>query len=137
MPLKLSGRITGLLCGAALAGLLPMSASADDTKVITSWDLQTQERTVATIRDAADRFEASHPGFKVEDSHIANDAYKTKLKIAFGANEAPLVFSTSWGGGPLREYIKAGNVTNLTPYLEKNKEFADRFLPSQFLACQV
>ena len=114
MQLKLSSRIASLLCGVAMAGLLPMSASADDTKVITSWDLQTQERTVSTIRDAADRFEAANPGFKVEDAHIANDAYKTKLKIAFGANEAPCVF-TSWGGGPLREYIKAGNVTDLTP----------------------
>lgn len=131
MQLKLSSRIASLLCGVAMAGLLPMSASADDTKVITSWDLQTQERTVSTIRDAADRFEAANPGFKVEDAHIANDAYKTKLKIAFGANEAPCVF-TSWGGGPLREYIKAGNVTDLTPYLEKHKEFADRFLPASF-----
>ncbi|WP_096176592.1 extracellular solute-binding protein [Cohaesibacter sp. ES.047] len=130
----LSKRITNLLCGVAVAGLLPIAAaSADDTKVITSWDLQTQERTVATIRDAADRFEAANPGFKVEDAHIANDAYKTKLKIAFGANEAPCVFTT-WGGGPLREYIKAGKVTNLTPYLEEHKEFADRFLPAGFSA---
>ena len=132
MKLSLSNRITNLLCGVAVAGLLPVAgASADDAKVITSWDLQTQERTVATIRDAADRFEAANPGFKVEDSHIANDAYKTKLKIAFGANEAPCVF-TSWGGGPLREYIKAGNVTNLSPYLEEHKEFADRFIPASF-----
>ncbi|WP_319533131.1 extracellular solute-binding protein [uncultured Cohaesibacter sp.] len=132
MQSTLSNRITRLLCGVAFAGLLPVAgALADDAKVITSWDLQTQERTVATIRDAADRFEAANPGYKVEDSHIANDAYKTKLKIAFGANEAPCVF-TSWGGGPLREYIKAGKVTNLTPYLESNKDFADRFLPASF-----
>nr|WP_321458462.1 extracellular solute-binding protein [uncultured Cohaesibacter sp.] len=132
MHLKFSSRITNLLCGVAAASMLPMAAaSAADTKVITSWDLQTQERTVATIRDAADRFEAENPGFKVEDSHIANDAYKTKLKIAFGANEAPCVFTT-WGGGPLREYIKAGNVTDLTPYLENNKEFTDRFMPASF-----
>ncbi len=120
---------------ALLAGLLPLAAQAQETQQITSWDLQTQERTVATIRDAMDRFEAANPGFKVVDSHIANDAYKTKLKIAFGANEPPCVFST-WGGGPLREYIRAGQVVDLTPYLDAHPEFRDRFVPVSYDAAR-
>jgi raffinose/stachyose/melibiose transport system substrate-binding protein len=106
-------------------------ALAADARTITVWDLQTQAGAVKVIRDAANRFEAAHPGLKVEDTHIQNDAYKAKIKIAFGAGEPPCVFST-WGGGPLREYVKAGQVVDLTPYLDKDKAFRDRFLPASF-----
>lgn len=122
-----------LLAGAAALAIAATAASADDAKVITQWDLQTTPGAVKVIRGADDRFEAAHPGYKVEDTHILNTAYKTKLKIAFGANEPPCVFS-SWGGGPLREYVAANQVVDLTPYLEKDPAFKDRFLPASFRA---
>ena len=124
-----------LACASALA-CLTMPAGAQDTKTISVWDLQTMPGAVKVIRDAADRFQANHPGYKVEDTHVLNDAYKTKIKIAFGANEPPCVFST-WGGGPLREYVKAGQVVDLTPYLDKDKAFRDRFLAPSFKAATV
>lgn len=124
-----------LACATAVASLT-MPAGAQDVKTITVWDLQTMPGAVKVIRGAADRFEASHPGYKVEDTHILNDAYKTKIKIAFGANEPPCVFST-WGGGPLREYVKSGAVVDLTPYLDKDPAFRDRFLPPSFKAATI
>ena len=124
-----------LLAGAAVLFASAVSASADN-KVITEWDLQTTTGAVKVIRDAADRFEAANPGYKVEDTHILNDAYKAKIKIAFGANEPPCVFS-SWGGGPLREYVAADQVVDLTPYLDKDPAFKDRFLPASFKAATV
>ncbi|SKA02229.1 extracellular solute-binding protein [Consotaella salsifontis] len=126
----MAARLGALLCGAAVAAALPLGAHAED-KVITEWDLQTTPGAVAVIRDAEDRFEKDHPGFKVEDSHILNDAYKAKLKIAFGAGEPPCVFS-SWGGGPLREYVNADQVVDLTPYLDQHPEFKDRFATASF-----
>ncbi|MDR3517085.1 MAG: extracellular solute-binding protein [Azospirillaceae bacterium] len=124
-----------VLCGTALAlslaAVLPLAARAQGGRTITEWDLQTTAGAVKVIHDAADRFEQANPGFRVEESHIANDAYKTKLKIAFGANEPPCVFAT-WGGGPLREYVKSGQVVDLTPYLDKDPAFRDRFLPNSF-----
>ncbi|WP_116131930.1 extracellular solute-binding protein [Tropicimonas sp. IMCC34043] len=120
-----------LLCSALVAGLLPLAGNAQDTKEITSWDLQTQDRTVANIRAGMDRFEAANPGYKVVDSHFANDAYKTKLKIAFGANQPPCVFA-SWGGGPLREYIRAGEVVDLSPYLDANPAVKGYFMPASY-----
>jgi raffinose/stachyose/melibiose transport system substrate-binding protein len=126
-------RFFRLLSGVTIAAVLPFTASAGDVKTITSWDLQTQAKTIETFDDAVKRFEAKNKGYKVKGSHIANDAYKTKLKVAFGANEPPCVFTT-WGGGPLREYIKAGQVVNLAPYLKKNQKFMDRFAPASFSA---
>lgn len=123
------------LSTAALLALAARPAAAQD-KVITLWDLQTLPGAVKVIRGAADRFEASHPGFKVEDTHILNDAYKTKLEIAFGAKQPPCVFST-WGGGPLREYVKAGEVVDLAAALDADPAFRDRFLPVSFRAATV
>ncbi|SFD16734.1 extracellular solute-binding protein [Tropicimonas isoalkanivorans] len=133
MQFRPTAKAAKLLSCAALASILPLAGYSQDVKTLTSWDLQTQEDTVKVIRNGMDRFEAANPGFKVEDSHFANDAYKTKLKIAFGADEAPCIFS-SWGGGPLREYIKSDQVVDLTPYLDENPEFKDRFMPASFTA---
>ncbi len=128
-----STRFLGLLSGVALAAAVSLTVLADNVKIITSWDLQTQTQTVKTFDDAVRRFESKNKGYNVKGSHIANDAYKTKLKVAFGANKPPCIF-TSWGGGPLREYIRAGQVVNLSPYLKKNQKFMDRFAPAGFSA---
>lgn len=106
-------------------------ARAQDVKTLTEWDIRTQASSNKVMVDAVARFEKSHPGYKVERSAVLNDPYKVKLKIAFGANEPPCVFA-SWGGGPLREYVKAGQVVDLTPYLAKDTAFRDRFVPSAF-----
>ncbi|MDR3373113.1 MAG: extracellular solute-binding protein [Ancalomicrobiaceae bacterium] len=131
MSAKRASTLSALLMGASFAVFAGTAAVADDVKTITEWDLQTTPAAVKVIRDAADRFEATHPGFKVADTHIQNDAYKAKIKIAFGANDAPCIFS-SWGGGPLREYVHANQVLDLTPYLDKDPAFKDRFLAPSF-----
>ncbi len=78
----------------------------------------------------------ANPGFNTEQSHILNEAYKTKLKIAFGAGQPPCVFA-SWGGGPLREYVKSNQVRDLTPYLAKDPAYKDRFVPTGFNAVTI
>ncbi|WP_341679361.1 extracellular solute-binding protein [Niveibacterium sp. SC-1] len=105
--------------------------AAQEPKVITSWDIQTTSSASKLLGDAAARFEKGNPGYKVDMAHIMNDAYKAKLKIAFGANQPPCVF-TSWGGGPLHEYIKAGQVVDLTPHLAGAPAYRDRFAKAGF-----
>jgi raffinose/stachyose/melibiose transport system substrate-binding protein len=125
--------ISSLVCPLSAIALstLALVASAQDSKVVSEWDIQTQPAASKVLQDAASRFEKANPGFKVERSAIPNDAYKAKLKIAFGANEPPCVFN-NWGGGPLREYIKAGQVLDLTPYLAKDNAFRSRFVSASF-----
>lgn len=124
-------KLSVLISSLTVLALSPLAAQAQESKTITQWDLQTTSGAVKILGDAVSRFEKANPGYKVEQSHIQNDAYKTKLKIAFGANQPPCVFS-SWGGGPLREYVKAGQVVELTNYLSKAPEYHDRFAPAGF-----
>ena len=123
-------RVGAMVCSASLCLLAPM-ARAEDAQAITSWDIRTAAPWAKLVDDSVARFEKANPGVKVEQSHVLNDAYKSKLKIAFGAKQPPCLFTT-WGGGPLREYVKSGQVVELTPYLEKDKAYTDRFLPVGF-----
>lgn len=118
-----------LVALALVAGLAAGSAAAQ--QAVTEWDVQTQPGPSKILQDAAMRFEKANPAFKAQRTPIPNDAYKTKLKIAFGANEPPCVFM-NWGGGALREYVKAGQVTDLTPLLAKDAAFKARFLGNAF-----
>src|ERR1700743_1813689 len=118
--------IAAALTFAALAATT--SASFADDKTITEWDLKTVPAEQKAVDDAVPRFKAANPGTDVQSVHTLNDAYKTKLKIAFGAGDPPCVFA-SWGGGVLHEYVKSNQVADLTPYLDKSPEFKKRFLP--------
>jgi raffinose/stachyose/melibiose transport system substrate-binding protein len=102
-----------------------------DDKVITEWDQQTNASSSKILRDASDRFEKANPGYKVENSHVLNEAYKTKLKVAFGANQPPCVFE-NWGGGGLHEYVKSGQIVDLTPYLAKDPAYKARFMKASW-----
>ncbi len=123
-------RVCVIVGSLTVFALSPLAQQAK-IKTITEWDLQTTKGAVQILNDGAARFEKANPGYKVEQSHIQNDAYKTKLKIAFGANQPPNVFS-SWGGGPLKEYVKAGQVVDLTSYLAKDPAYRDRFASAGF-----
>lgn len=106
---------------------------AQSGKPIVEWDHQTDGNEPSNLQAAIARFGGANPGYQVESSHVLNDAYKAKLKIAFGAAQPPCVFDT-WGGGGLREYVKSGQVADLTPFLKQNKAFSDRFLPTSWSA---
>jgi raffinose/stachyose/melibiose transport system substrate-binding protein len=58
-------------------------------------------------------FEKQNPNIKVKITQMRNENYKSKLPIAFSGNTAPDVFF-SWGGGWLHEFVKSGNVLNIT-----------------------
>lgn len=58
-----------------------------------------------------------------------NDPYKTKIRTAVGANQAPtLIFG--WGGGVLKSYVDADQVEDLTSWLGENADFKSKLLPS-------
>ncbi|HTH59366.1 MAG TPA: extracellular solute-binding protein [Paraburkholderia sp.] len=107
------------------------AVQAEPVKTITAWDQQTNASSSKILRDAADRFEKANPGYKVEESHVLNEAYKTKLKVSFGADQPPCVFE-NWGGGGLHEYVKSGQIVDLSPYLNKDPAYRNRFMKASW-----
>jgi raffinose/stachyose/melibiose transport system substrate-binding protein len=89
------------------------------------------------IRQASvDRFNKANPNAKIKATTFANDAYKTKIKTAIGAGQAPTII-WGWGGGGLRSYVQANQVEDLTPWFEQNAAVKDRLFPSSFGAATI
>ena len=58
------------------------------------------------IRQArVERFNEANPDTKIKATTFQNDAYKTKIKTAIGAGQAPTII-WGWGGGGLRSYVE-------------------------------
>lgn len=90
------------------------------------WHIQVYDPTRPVLDAAVKRYEAQS-GLTVEVMPIANDAFKTKLKVALAARDLPDVFHT-WGGGVLKSAIAAGAVTDMTDMVPESVK--GRFHPA-------
>ena len=116
-----------LMLTAALLLSVGALAAAQDVK-ITFWHIQNTGTGPEMIQQAVDRYMADNPGVTVEVVPMQNDPYKTRIRTAMGAGDPPCVFP-SWGGGPLFEYVQAGQAIDLTDYMEADN-YLERFVPA-------
>jgi raffinose/stachyose/melibiose transport system substrate-binding protein len=86
--------------------------------------------------DTVKRFNAANADSKITYTEFQNDAYKTKIKTAIGAGQAPTII-WGWGGGGLKSYVDAGQVQDLTGWFQQNAKVKDRLFPSAFGAATV
>jgi raffinose/stachyose/melibiose transport system substrate-binding protein len=112
-------------CGSAAGrGKVSSTAKPGGTNV-TMWLVTTGPSPANTvINQEVSGFEKSHPGDTITIDYIENQSYKQKIQLAMGAGNAPTIFWT-WGGGPLKQFIDAGDVASLG-----NPGWASDFLPS-------
>lgn len=73
--------------------------------------------TGVLYNEIARRYEASHPGVKVEIQYLENESYKKKLTTMLQSQDRPNILY-SWGGGSMREQVKAGVLEDLTPAMD-------------------
>jgi len=85
---------------------------------------------------SVDRFNSANPNTKIQTTAFQNDAYKTKIKTAIGAGQAPTII-WGWGGGGLKSYVEANQVEDLTDWFSQNAAVKDRLFPSSFGAATV
>jgi raffinose/stachyose/melibiose transport system substrate-binding protein len=85
---------------------------------------------------SVDRFNKANPDAQIKATTFANDAYKTKIKTAIGAGQAPTII-WGWGGGGLRSYVQASQVEDLTSWFAENGAVKDRLFPSSFGAATI
>jgi raffinose/stachyose/melibiose transport system substrate-binding protein len=89
------------------------------------------------IRQASvKRFNDANPNSKIKATTFQNDAYKTKIKTAIGAGQAPTII-WGWGGGGLRSYVQANQVEDLTSWFQQNPDVKNRLFPASFGAATV
>ncbi len=78
-------------------------------------------------RSAADEYEKSHPGVKVQFNYLENEAFKAKLPTLLQTKDKPSVFH-SWGGGVMKEQVQSGVCQDITSAIAG--EFRDSFYPA-------
>lgn len=82
------------------------------------------------------RWNQANPSAKISYTEFQNDAYKTKIKTAIGAGQGPTII-WGWGGGTLREYVRSGQVEDLTSWFAANPNLRNRLFPSSFGAATI
>ncbi|UBU17614.1 extracellular solute-binding protein [Nonomuraea gerenzanensis] len=101
----------------------------------TYWYLSTQPQEGVRTR-TMERHNKANPNAQIEGTTFQNDAFKTKIKTAIGAGQAPTLI-WGWGGGTLRSYVQAGQVEDLTSWFEQNPAVKDKVFPSAFGAATI
>jgi raffinose/stachyose/melibiose transport system substrate-binding protein len=94
------------------------------------------EPNQTTMQKAVDAFNSANSADKITVTYFQNDAYKTKIKTAIGANQAPTIIY-GWGGGGLKTYAEANQVEDLTGWFDQNPDLKKKFFPSVFGAATV
>lgn len=119
-------------CGTAGPGV---SGGGGTGAAATYWYLSGQPQE-GVRTDAVTRFDKANPKAQIVGTTFQNDAYKTKIKTAIGAGQAPTII-WGWGGGTLRSYVNAGQVDDLTPWFDQHPEVKNRLFSSAFAAATV
>ena len=91
--------------------------SSTEPVTITWWHITTEETQKAVWQKLADEYMAAHPNVNIEITVLENEAFKTKMTTVIQSGEPPDIFQ-SWGGGVMNEYLKAGQMQDITADLD-------------------
>ncbi len=128
-PKSTAGAAAGATGGAAASGAGGATGSAS------YWYL-TGAPGEGIRTNTVKRFNTANPNTQLKATTFQNDAYKTKIKTAIGAGQAPTVI-WGWGGGGLKSYVDANQVEDLTDWFTQNAAVKSRLFASSFGAATV
>jgi raffinose/stachyose/melibiose transport system substrate-binding protein len=103
------------------------TAAASAQTVIKVLHIQSIQAIRDIWRSAADEYEKSHPGVKVQFDYLENEAFKAKLPTLLQTKDKPSVFH-SWGGGVMKEQVQSGVCQDITSAIAG--DFKDSFYPA-------
>lgn len=108
-----------LTVATAAAALIAGTGMASADAVIKWLHLEQDQNVVATWQDLAKKYEAEHPGVKIEMQFLENEAFKAKLPTLLQSSNAPSIFWT-WSGGVLKAQAETGMLRAINPALDAN-----------------
>lgn len=133
MKKKWAKGMTLLMAAAMAASMTAYAEAADDGEQIelTVAHIYVDETDLQAIafKQALDEYREAHPNVTIVEDKADNDAYKTKLKTTLAAGSVPDIFC-SWGGGFSTDFVAAGIVECLDPYVESGVINMDEMMPN-------
>ncbi|EMS72110.1 extracellular solute-binding protein [Ruminiclostridium cellobioparum] len=105
----------------------PSETKSATVRVWTLWTDPTKDSNAAYFYKVLESAKTELANITIEHDATENESYKTKLKTAVAANEAPDVFY-SWGAGFTKPFVDAGKVLPLDEYIASSGA-GDKILP--------
>jgi len=121
------GFLSAVAAGAVALGLtfLPGAAGAQEKKItVVTWNIPYYQEGFQVW---VDEFKKLHPDFTVERIDMKGTELPTFYQTQVVAGTPPDIVDIQ--GGLWLEYASQGGLTDLTPYLEKDKEYTERLYP--------
>jgi raffinose/stachyose/melibiose transport system substrate-binding protein len=130
----MSWRQLGLAAVCALAASWAAATKASADVTVRLLHVEQNQQISGFWADLGKRYEAAHPGVKVEVQYLENEAYKKKLTTLLQSSDRPNIIY-SWAGGVLRDQVKAGVIEDLTPVMDA--PWKARFVPAAIQAYTI
>ena len=102
------------------------TATTTGKVTLTYWHIFTSEPQKTMVADIIKKWNTDNPNIQIVANATENDAYKTKIKTAISANEAPDIIY-SWTQGFAQPFVTANKILALDSYL--NDGTKDKMLP--------
>ena len=96
---------------------------------LTVWDIWTRDVDSQVIETLDREFEAAHPGVVVNRVVKSFDDMKATAQLALSSDDGPDVAQINQGESDMVALVRAGLLTDLTPYWQKYG-WSDRFAPT-------
>lgn len=106
-----------LLAASAVLALVGGTPAAHAQVTVTMMHVEQNPTIQAYWQDIARRYEAANPGVKLDVQFLENESYKRKMPTLLQSSDRPHIIY-SWGGGVMREQIKAGAIQDLTAAMD-------------------
>jgi raffinose/stachyose/melibiose transport system substrate-binding protein len=121
---------TGALALAAAAvTTVPRGAAQAQEKVTLSFLHKFPEPNyIGYFEDVVKRFEAQNPNVSIKMEAVADDPYKSKIRVVMASGNVPDIFF-SWSGEYAAQFVRAGRALDLTSALSGDG-WKDRFTPA-------
>ena len=123
-----------IACGIPQQNIVPQENAVSETKTLTLWHqwANVSSKNTNPLKDAIKEWNARNPGIVVKEICWSGEQYKSKIRTALAANEAPDLFYM-WGGSFVQPYILGGNILPLDSYL--SSDTLDKLMPGGIDYC--
>ncbi|MEI6502222.1 MAG: extracellular solute-binding protein [Armatimonadota bacterium] len=105
------------------AGTPPVApAQAGGKTTLNLWTIWNTEPRQGALAEIIKAFEAANPDITILTQAQEPDAYKTNIRVALGGNQPPDIFFVWSGEKMLHNFVRGGNVADLTADLDANNK---------------